>query len=98
MLLLIAKCVFTKKKFFLQRFSYKSSEKDYHLNITITQFARLYKIFSEKPYTNPLKFNHLCRLVPVHGCNLALLPDNLMLQCLISYVADFSWCFASPFC
>ena len=48
------------------------------LKITITQFARLHKILSAKPYKNPLKFNHLCRLVPVHGCNLALLPDNLM--------------------
>ena len=79
MFLLIAECIFLPKKIIpLRRFSYKTSKKDYRLNITTTQFARLDGILSVKP---------LCRLVPVHGCNLALLPDNLMLQCLISYVA-----------
>ena len=51
------------------------------------QFARPHKVLSARPYTNPLKFNHLCRLEPVHGFNLAFLPDNLMFQCLISYIA-----------
>ena len=60
----------------LQRFSYKSSKNDYHLNITITQFAMLHRILSAKPYTNHLKFHPLCCLLPMHGCNLALLPDN----------------------
>ena len=64
------------EKVLLQRFSYRSSPKNYHLNITITEFARLNGILSAKLYTNPLKFYPLCCLVQVHGCNLALLPDS----------------------
>ena len=36
MLLLITECIFTKKQFLVQRFSYNSSKNDYHLNIKIT--------------------------------------------------------------
>ena len=72
-LLLIAECSFIKKKFLLQTFSNKSSKIDYQWNIIITYFAKLYRILSAKLYTVPLKFHPLCRLVQVHGYNLALL-------------------------
>ena len=36
----------------------------------------LHRIISVKLYTNPRKFHPLCRLVPVHKCNLPLLSDN----------------------
>ena len=59
----------------LQTFSKKSSKIDYQWNITITYFARLHRILSAKLYTNPLKFHPSRRLVPLHGCNLALLDE-----------------------
>ena len=34
------------------------------------------RLVSAKLYTNALKFQLLRRLLPVHGCNLALLGDN----------------------
>ena len=56
MLLLIAKCNFTKKKFLLQTFSNKSSKIDYQRNITITYYAKLHIILLAKLYANPLNF------------------------------------------
>ena len=42
----------------------------------ITYSARLHRIFSAKLFTSSLKFYPSRLLVPVHGCNLALLRDN----------------------
>ena len=64
MLLLIAKCNFTKKKFLLQNFSKKSSKIYYQWNITTTSFARPHRLLSVKLYTSPLKFHLSRRLVP----------------------------------
>ena len=76
MLLLIAECNFAKKKFLLQTFFNKASKIDYQRNITTTYSARPCRSLSAKLYNNPLKFHLSSRLVPVHGFNLALLPDN----------------------
>ena len=76
MLCLIADYNSTKKNFFLQTFSNKYSKIDYQRNIIVTYFAKPHRLLSAKHYTNPLKFHLSLRLVPVHGCNLALLPDN----------------------
>ena len=76
MLLLIAECNFNKSKFLRQTFSNKSSKIDCQWNITITYFARLHRILSVKLFTNPLRFYPSRCLVPVHGCNLAILLDN----------------------
>ena len=76
MCLLIAECKFTKNKFLVKPFSNKPSKIDYQWNIAATFFGKPQRFLSVKLYTNPLKFHLSRRLVPVHGCNLALLPDN----------------------
>ena len=75
MFLLITEWTLLKKNL-LQTFSNKSSKSDYQWNITITSFAKFRRILSRKLHTNPLKFHPLCRLLPLHGCNLAFTPDN----------------------
>ena len=75
MLLLIAECDFTKKKILLQTFPNKSSKTDYPKKQYNNALPGL-RLLLEKLCTSSLKF-HLSRfLVPVNGCNLALLPDN----------------------
>ena len=75
MLLLIAECDFTKKKILLQTFPNKSSKTDYPKKQYNNALPGL-RLLLAKLCTNSLKF-HLSRfLLPVNGCNLALLPDN----------------------
>ena len=79
MLLLITGCNVSKKTYLLQNcynFSSKFSKRDCQWNITTTWFARFYRILSAKSFTNLLKFDHLCLLVPVHRCNLAFSLSN----------------------
>ena len=40
-----------------------------------TFFQKFFQKVSATLYANPLKVELLRRLVPVHGCNLALLPE-----------------------
>ena len=75
MLLLVSEDKFTKKKLLLQTFPNKSSKIDYLWNITTT-FARFRKILPKNLYTISLRFHLSRHLVPVHACNLAILPDN----------------------
>ena len=75
MLLLVAECNFTKEKLLLQTCPNKSSKIDYQWN-SATTFERSHRLLPGKLYTNSLKLYLSCHLVPVHACNLALLPDN----------------------
>ena len=89
MFLLITEWTLLKKNL-LQTFSNKSSKSDYQWNITITSFAKFRRILSRKLHTNPLKFHPLCRLLPLHGCNLAFTPDNYnALKYLLSEISLF---------
>ena len=89
MFLLITEWTLLKKNL-LQTFSNKSSKSDYQWNITITSFAKFRRILSRKLHTNPLKFHPLCRLLPLHGCNLVFTPDNYnVLKYLLSEISLF---------
>ena len=74
-LLLMAECNFTKKKFLLQTFSNNPPRltTNEHYNNLFCKASQ--NSFSETLY-QPLKFHPSRRLVPVHGCNLTLSPDN----------------------
>ena len=44
--------------------------------MTISEILQEVNLQGFKASPNPLKFHPLWPLVPVHGCNLALLPDS----------------------
>ena len=76
MLLLIAECSFIKKKFLLHSFSNESSKIDHQWNFTTTLFCKASQNSFSKILYQSSKISPSRHVVPVHGCNLRLLPDN----------------------
>ena len=73
-LLLTAGCNFTKNKFCYELLPNKSSKNDYQWNITITLFAWLHRIYSEKFIRN---LKNVTLYVVWYWCtDIALLLDN----------------------
>ena len=89
MLLLIAECIFTKKKIFAAKafiWILQNRLPLKHYNNSICKASQ--NSFSETS-DESLNILSLCRLVPVHGCNLVLLPNNYASNYLLSEIVLF---------